>query len=80
MRPKSSSNDSMGVRLLRAMNESGYTQRNLARLADTSDHVIANIIAERCNPRSDTLVKLCRALNVSSDWFLGLSNEKELAK
>ncbi|PVX40566.1 phage repressor protein C with HTH and peptisase S24 domain [Pasteurella langaaensis DSM 22999] len=59
---------SLAERLLHAMNQKGYTQKQLAKKAKTSQVTISNILrGETLKPRN--LVEIADALNVNTKWL-----------
>ena len=50
----------------------GYTQKELAKLCGTSERVIQNYELGERKPGFDAIISLCNALDISSDFLLGL--------
>lgn len=55
--------------------ELGYTQMQLARKANLATSCIAMLETNKREPNSNTLIALCRALDVSADYLLGLEDD-----
>lgn len=69
------------VRLNRVIDEFIYNnETSMSRISEDCGFgrdLVASYIRGGRLPNSITLFKLCRYLNVSADWLLGLSNEKK---
>lgn len=63
------------VRLIRARNSKNWNAFDLAKATGCSPSVICNIENERNSPTAYTIVRLCKALDVSADYLLGLKEE-----
>ena len=63
-------------RLKQSIQDRGLTQRMLATLIGTTDVSISRYLKGKRIPSADVLYRMCKALNVSADYLLGLSNEK----
>ena len=63
-------------RLKQSIQDRGITQRMLATLTGTTEVSISRWANGSRLPNTDALYKLCKALDVSADYLLGLSNEK----
>ena len=63
-------------RLKQSISERGITQRQLAALCDTTEVSVSRWVRGKRVPDAETLYRLCKALDVSADYLLGLSNEK----
>jgi transcriptional regulator with XRE-family HTH domain len=64
---------SFGGRLRAARRRQGLSQEGLARLVDASKNSVQNWERASALPRCETVVALARALEVSSDYLLGLA-------
>ncbi|MCI9575984.1 MAG: helix-turn-helix transcriptional regulator [Clostridiales bacterium] len=62
-------------RLKRKRIQNGLTQKELAQLCNTTPRVIQNYELNERKPGFYAIIALCRALHVSSDYLLGLSEE-----
>lgn len=63
-------------RLKQSISERGITQRQLAALCDTTEVSVSRWVRGKRVPDAETLYKLCKALDVSADYLLGLSEER----
>ena len=63
-------------RLKQSINERGLTQRMLATLIGTTEQSVSRWANGNRTPNADMLYRMCKALDVSADYLLGLSNEK----
>ena len=64
------------TRLKKSINERGLTQRMLATLIGTTEQSVSRWANGNRTPNADMLYRMCKALDVSADYLLGLSNEK----
>ena len=64
-----------GDRLKQAMAERGLSQRQLAEKAGVSEGTISKYI-HGYNKSSEIIVTLCKALNISADWLLGIEQNE----
>ncbi len=55
--------------------ERGLSQEGLARLVDASKNSVQNWERNGTFPRAETVVAIARALDVSADYLLGLSDD-----
>lgn len=62
-------------RLQQLMEKQGHNASSLAELIDRSDRTIRYILAKDGNTSDDTVIALAKALNVSADYLLGLSDD-----
>lgn len=62
-------------RIKYVLDESQYTQKQIAQLLNISEGNITNWKKGDNLPSIDILYKLCLILKVSSDYLLGLENE-----
>ena len=62
--------DEIGARLSARRRELNITQEVLRNLTDISVNQISNIENNHCVPTIETILKLCKALNVTPDYFL----------
>ena len=60
----------IGYRLSARRRELNITQEVLRNLTDISINQISNIENNHCIPTIETILKLCKALNVTPDYFL----------
>jgi len=66
-------NEIFRKRLLEEMKANGMTTKKLADLVGVSPEMVTQYYTTEKLPRLDTFVKICKALNVSADYLLGLS-------
>lgn len=62
-------------RLRNVMENKGHTASSLAEVIGRSERTIRRIIAEDGNTSDDTVILIAQALDVSSDYLLGLSDD-----
>ncbi len=62
------------VRLKEARQEKGWTQKQLAEAINTTDDSIFSWEKGRSQPSIELLRKLCKVLEISSDYLIGLSD------
>lgn len=65
----------MGERIKRARKEKHMTQEQLSEMCGLSPSFLGHIERGTRIPSIETLCGLCRALNVSADYLLGLADE-----
>lgn len=63
-------------RLKESIQDRGITQRMLATLTGTTEVSISRWANGSRLPNADALYRLCKALDVSADYLLGLSDER----
>lgn len=61
-------------RLRECISESGIPQKEIARRVGVSPQTISKYMKKDVFPALDTFSKLCRVLDVTSDYVLGLKN------
>ncbi|HIR23853.1 MAG TPA: helix-turn-helix transcriptional regulator [Candidatus Scatosoma pullicola] len=66
--------DEIKKRLREEIIHSGMTTVELARRVGVSPEMITQYCTTKKLPRLDTFARLCRALDVSADYMLGLSD------
>ena len=62
------------MRLRDAIKQSGVPQKIIAREIGVSAQTVSKYMCEDVFPALDTLAKLCKFLDVKSDYILGLSS------
>ena len=62
-------------RFLQVLKKDGRTLRAIAKESGVSDAVIGKYRDGAYLPNAYSIAKLCKALNVSADWLLGLSDK-----
>ena len=60
------------ARLRECIKQSNYTQKEIAKLVGVSAQTISKYMKLNIFPALDTLAKLCKILDVRSDYILGL--------
>ena len=60
------------ARLRECIKQSNYTQKEIAKLVGVSAQTISKYMKLNIFPALDTLAKLCKVLDVRSDYILGL--------
>lgn len=60
-------------RLRKCIAESGLPQKEIARLVGVSLQTISKYMKKDIFPALDTFAKLCRVLDVTSDFILGIN-------
>lgn len=65
----------MKTRIKEIRESQGLSQNELARKADLHPGQISRIEKEERTMTVETMVKICKALKVSSDYFLGLDDD-----
>ena len=68
-------NEKFKKRLREEIKLSGMTTKELAAKIGVTDEMVSQYCTTSKNPRLDTFEKLCRALDVSADYLLGLTDE-----
>lgn len=62
------------LRLRECIKNSRHTQKELAKLVGISPQTVSKYMKNDVFPALDTLAKLCKVLDVKSDYILGLSD------
>jgi len=65
--------DDIQIRLRECIEDSPYTQKEIAKAVNVSPQTISKYMKQNIFPALDTLAKLCAFLDVSSDYILGIS-------
>ena len=60
------------ARLRECISQSSYTQREIAKAVGVSPQTISKYMKKNIFPALDTLAKICKLLDVKSDYILGL--------
>lgn len=69
----------LGQRLASARRDRGVSQRFVALVTGIKSQNLSRLeTGERLSVHTDTLIRLCRALDVSADYLLGLSARVDL--
>lgn len=61
-------------RLREAIRQSGYSQKEIAALLKISPQTVSKYMKHDIFPSLDTFAKLCKILDVKSDYILGISD------
>lgn len=61
-----------GQRIKTERQQRGLSQKQLAELISTTQSTIGKYEREELQPNVDTIIKLCKVLEVSSDYLIGL--------
>lgn len=61
-------------RLREAIRQSGYSQKEIAALLKISPQTVSKYMKHDIFPALDTFAKLCKILDVKSDYILGISD------
>lgn len=64
----------LGERIKHMRRQLGYSQQQLADLACISQMQISRYEQDAAMPTSEVIVNMARALGVSTDWLLGVSD------
>jgi transcriptional regulator with XRE-family HTH domain len=70
--------DTFGVRLIKAQNRKAMRSSRLAAELDCDPSSIALMRMDKHSPSKDMLLRICKTLEVSADFLLGLSDEPRL--
>ncbi len=63
------------IRLRDCIKNSQFSQRQIAKEIGVSPQTVSKYMKRDIFPALDTLAKLCKLLEVKSDYILGLSDE-----
>lgn len=63
-----------GQRIKESRQEKGLTQSRLAELLSTTQSTVGKYEREELQPNVETIVKLCRILEISADYLVGLED------
>lgn len=63
-----------GKRIKEERQLKGISQKQLADLLSTTQSTIGKYEREELQPNIDTIIKICKIFEVSSDYLLGLSD------
>ncbi len=61
-------------RLRESISQSKYTQKEIAQKIGVSPQTISKYMKNNIFPALDTLAKICKLLDIKSDYILGLSD------
>lgn len=65
---------SIQTRLRESIKNSGIPQKTIAERIGVSQQTISKYMKQDIFPALDTLAKLCKLLDVSADYILGIEN------
>ena len=74
------SKETLGQRIARLRKESGYTQAELADKISINRVLISDYERDRIRPHYEMIIHLAKALDVSTDEFLGVKPSKSNGK
>ena len=66
--------ESIQLRLRECIKNSSLSQKEIARSIDVSAQTVSKYMKHNVFPALDTLAKLCKLLDVKSDYILGISD------
>ena len=67
----------VGKRLQFLKKEYAMSTRQMAEDINSNHQAVYNWMTKYIFPRSDTIIKICKAYDVSADWLLGLTDERK---
>ena len=65
--------ENIQMRLRESINNSSLSQKEIAKKVSVSPQTISKYMRRDIFPALDTLAKLCKVLDVSADYILGLT-------
>lgn len=69
--------DTFGERLNTVLYEQELSQADLDKRTGIGRANISRYVCNKQMPTVDSLISICKTLNVSADWLLGLRKERE---
>ena len=69
--------DTFGERLNMVLYEQELSQADLDRRTGIGRANISRYVCNKQMPTVDSLIAICKTLNVSADWLLGLRKERD---
>lgn len=69
--------ENYGIRLKQARKAKGYTQTEIANLMNIPQQNWQRCETGRLDLKMSTIYKICKTLDISADWLLGLTEEKQ---
>lgn len=69
--------DTFGERLNMVLYEQKLSQSDLDKRTGIGRANISRYVCNKQMPTVDSLIAICKTLNVSADWLLGLRKERE---
>lgn len=70
--------DKLHIRLKIAREQSGLTQKEICEMVGIHPPTWNKYESGKSGMNTDTLFKVCKTLNVSADWLMGLTNESDI--
>ena len=70
--------DTFGERLNMVLYEQELSQADLDKRTGIGRANISRYVCNKQTPTVDSLIAICKTLNVSADWLLGLRKEREV--
>ena len=68
---------SIGEKITLLRKEKGYSSLKCCKEIGLTASTLHSVEKEQAKPGAELIVKICRYFNVSSDWLLGLKEERE---
>lgn len=65
------------INLKKIRKEKQFTQEQLGKMLDITKSQISYLEKEKSQLNADQIIKLCKALNCSADYLLGLIDEEK---
>lgn len=65
------------INLKKIRKEKQFTQEQLGKMLDITKSQFSNLEKEKSQLNADQIIKLCKALNCSADYLLGLIDEEK---
>ncbi len=65
---------SIQIRLRECISQSSLSQKEIAKAINVSPQTISKYMKQDIFPALDTLAKLCKLLDIKSDYILGLTD------
>lgn len=69
--------ENYGTRLKQARKDKGYTQTEIAKIMNVPQQNWQRYESGTLDLKMSTICRICKALNISADWLLGLDMEEE---
>lgn len=69
-------NERLCDRLKYALKLRDMKQRQLAHLTGITEATVSRYITGEREPKADAIYSICKALNISADWLLGLMEDQ----
>ena len=64
--------ETFGMRLAEALRWNNFTQEGFAEKMGVSGQMVWRYCNNAAYPKLEKFIEICKALNVSADWLLGL--------